>query len=256
MFERWARILRAWADKKGRGYPDWAMRYLPVLRRWRGRRFGRDRILEIGANENGFARFAEARVIAVDLQPAHLRAARKTQPVWAVAADAAALPFAEHAFDVCVCMDTFEHLPAEARPAAAAEIMRVLNTKGVGVVAFPAGDAARNAERRVQEACRRYTGRTIPWLDEHEAQGLPRAAEIEALFRRVAPSHTIQREGNANLRVWEWMWKVMMCGWPGRGNALFQALLRMLVPALTRYHRPPCYRAVLWLEPTAKRVPD
>ena len=59
--------MRAFAEKDGRGYPDWAMRYLPVVRRFGRRVFREHTVLEIGANENGIARFVETHVVAVDI---------------------------------------------------------------------------------------------------------------------------------------------------------------------------------------------
>jgi len=245
-----SRCLRAYAEKDGRGYPDWLLRYAPILRRWQGREWRQNRILEIGANENGFARFAHAPVIAVDIAPDHLRAARAAQDIIGVVADGAALPFARDCFDVCVCMDTLEHLPEDARTGTTGEIVRVLKPSGRAVVAFPSGDAAWQAEQRVQAAYRQYTGGSIRWLEEHATMGLPNAGEIaRRLTAGAGATHRIATSGNAAVWLWEWMWKVLMCGWPGRGNALFQALLRGLAPLVSRCHRGPCYRTMVWIEP-------
>lgn len=255
MLDRISAALRAQAERDGRGYPDWAMRYLPVLRRWKNRNFNQDRILEIGANENGFARFAGAPVIALDVSLQHLQAARRMQNIHAVVADATALPFADHRFDICVCMDTFEHIPKEKHADAAGEIARVLRADGVGVIAFPSGDAALRAETRIRAEYARLTGRTIHWLDEHAAQGLPDAETIRCLFERhTGNTHAVHAEGNASLWIWVWMWRVLMCQWPGRGNALAQIVLRWLTPVLSRCHRPPCYRAAIWLTPKKETV--
>ena len=126
--------LRAWAEKDGRGYPDWAVRYLPILRRFPERDWASLRILEIGANENGFARFSGARVVALDLAVPHLKAARASQAVEPVAGDIGALPFGEDTFDVVVCLDTYEHIPAEHRTLANREIVRVLRAGGAAGV--------------------------------------------------------------------------------------------------------------------------
>jgi SAM-dependent methyltransferase len=248
VFERLGETLRAYANKDGRGYPDWALRYAPVARALRGRTNGL--ILEIGANENGLARFVACDVVAVDLSMEHLRAARAAQRVRVVAADASALPFADDAFAAGVCMDTLEHIPANRREAVCAELVRTVTDAGVAVVAFPSGDAATRAEQAVRKAHRRYTGGTIRWLEEHDAEGLPDPAGLAAALSRVVNDRRrVRRSRNANVFVWRAMWRVLACGWPGRGNALFQALLRFMTPVLSRAHFGTCYRSVIWVEP-------
>ncbi len=250
MFSGVDRWLRAHAEKDGRGYPDWAVRYAPIVRRF-GRRTLRDRrILEIGANENGIARFARGKVVAVDINPAHVAAARQTQKVLPVVADIAALPFKDHSFGVCVCMDTFEHIEGPVRYRASDEIVRTLETNGQAVVGFPCGSGASKAEERVKRAYRRLTGGKIKWLEEHAGLGLPNPVRVYSHFReQLRGTHRVRRSGNATLFLWEWMWKVLMCNWPGRGNAVFQVLLRWLVPVLSRIHLGRCYRTMIWIEP-------
>lgn len=246
--------LRAWAERDGRGYPDWAMRYLPVLRHHAGRDWSALRVLEIGANENGFARFSGAPVFALDLAPDHLRAARRSQPVRPVAGDIGALPFADGTFDAVICLDTYEHLPESLRPGASAEILRVLKPAGVAVIGFPSGAEAFAAEARIRRAYHALTGGTIRWLEEHVEMGLPDGDSIAADIRALCGSkRRVERTGNSSLAVWEWTWRVLMCGWPGRGNGLAQALLRALTPLLSRMHRPPCYRAMIWIGPEGPR---
>lgn len=254
MFVDWSRRLRAYAEKDGRGYPDWAVRYLPVLRHFPGRDWNSQRILEIGANENGFARFSGARTIAIDLAPAHLAAARASQSVVPAAADINRLPFPDETFDSVICMDTYEHIPEAERRAANREIIRVLRRDGIAVIGFPSGEAAFAAEGRIRNTYQALTGGSIRWLDEHVAMGLPDARAVrEDLAGAAGTSYTVTQTGNASLWAWEWMWRVLMCNWPGRGNAVFQVLLRWLAPVLSRLHTAPCYRALLWVTPRGGR---
>lgn len=242
--------LRAYAERDGRGYPDWALRYLPVLRGLGRRDWRTHRVLEIGANENGFARFTGARCIAIDIEREQLVAARSAQNVLPVVADIGALPFAAGQFDTIICMDTYEHIPEAHRHTANREIVRVLRPEGTAVIGFPSGEAAFAAETRIREAYRALTGDSIRWLEEHVAMGLPDAdAVCRDLADAAGEERAVQTSGNASLWAWEWMWRVLMCQWPGRGNAVFQVLLRWSVPLLSRLHGGICYRVLLWVAP-------
>lgn len=250
MFEALSRRLRAYAEKDGRGFPDWAVRYVPVARRIRALCPGRARTLEAGANENGLARFLEGPIVVVDIDPAHLAAARTCTRIAPVLADMAALPFADRAFDVVVSMDTIEHIPDTVRPGAVCELMRVSAARGVVAVGFPSGDGALQAEAGVREAYRRYTGGTLSWFEEHRDRVLPYCAGIASCMAVYAgPHRQVHIRKNASLWAWRLMWRILICGWPGRGNALFQALLRAATPLLCRLHAGQCYRTILWAEP-------
>lgn len=251
MIGRVAKRLRAYAEKNGRGYPDWVMRYAPVVRRVRDRGpLDGKRILEIGANQNGFARFARVPIVAVDVEWEQILAFRETQAGCGVAADIAALPFRDHSVDLCVCIDTFEHLPPPIRLDAVEAIARVLSPRGVAVVGFPSGEAAARAEAAIRDAYYLHTRNHLRWLEEHKQYRLPCAADIAHAFEaRLGATHTVTIVPNANVRVWMLVWKILLCGWPRHANSLAQVLLRWSAPALTRAHRGTCYRAMIWVEP-------
>ncbi len=243
--------LRAWAEKDGRGYPDWALRNLPVVRRFKKELQQPAVAIEIGANENGLARFAGRRVIAVDVAFDHLILCRAVQDITPVVASLEALPFRADTADVCVCMDTFEHIGRPVRDAAAAEIVRVLKPEGVAAIAFPSADTAPEAEHAVRVAYRRATGGgKIRWLEEHAQLGLPNTIRMLGRFHELArETHWVTRTGNAPLWIWVWVWKVLMCNWGGRLNNYFQALLRLITPLLLHIGFGRSYRTIIWLEP-------
>jgi Methyltransferase domain len=242
--------LRAWAEKDGRGYPDWAMRYVPIVKRLGRDALTRGAVLEIGANENGLSRFAGVPVIAVDIEHEHLKACRDTQQISPVVADITALPFRDDTFSVCVSVDTFEHIPESMRDAAVGEMARVSDTEVTVVVTFPSGQASVAAERAVRDRYHALTGNTIKWLEEHDEVGLPCADRMKARFSNLlGTTHTVATEGNVPLWIWKWMWLVMMCNWPGRGNAFFQVMLRLMTPVLGRIKLGKCYRTMIWVEP-------
>ncbi len=250
MVEGLSRRLRAFADKDGRGYPDWASRYVPVVNRFRVWGAFAKPVLEIGANENGLARFSGTRVIAVDIARDHLVASRATQKITPVVADMAALPFRDGAFGGCVCMDSLEHIDERTRSRAIREACRVLADSGVAVIGFPAGQAAARAEEAIRLAYGRYCGQRLRWLEEHVEHGLPDTARVRLEVESAAGrAHGVSVGKNVNVWVWRAMWRILMCGWPGRGNVLFQVLLRLATPLVCRAHVGTCYRTFVWVEP-------
>ncbi len=247
MFERLARALRTYAEKDGRGYPDWALRYKPIVRQLRRHPACGGTIVELGANRSGLAAFIDKPVVVVDISRNHLNEARHSGCVLPVQADMAALPFKPGAIDVCVSVDALEHVPEASRPNVAAEMERVSADAGVAMVAFPSGKAARQAERVVRDRYRAYTGGDIKWLAEHADLKLPDADSVARAFAN-AGSRRVSVRKNGNILVWRWVWLVLMCGWPGHGNTLFQALLRAITPLLCQLNFGTCYRSVIWIE--------
>jgi len=247
MFEAIGERLRAYANKDGRGYPDWAMRYGPIMRRWKRTLPPDARIVEAGANEAGYARFTGVKTICVDIDHAGLKRARTVQAAMCVVADIAALPFRNGSADAILSIDTLEHIAPEKRAAALAELLRILAPHGAGVLSFPTGTGALRVESRIRDRYRAMTGETFRWLEEHSLEGLPSAGHVCEILRQASRGRAIDATKNANLRVWAWTWMVILCGWPGRGNALFQALTRVMAPLLSRAHFGECYRTMIWI---------
>jgi SAM-dependent methyltransferase len=244
------RWLRTWAEKDGRGYPDWAMRYVPLVRTITPLLKPDTRMVEIGTNANGLARFLPAgvRVYGANLDVGELRDACAAQPIVPFMADASALPLATEGAQICVCMDTLEHIPQDLRRRVVCELIRATSPDGLCVIAFPSGPAAMTAEARVRAAYRQLTGGDLRWVAEHQANGLPDADEVVQWAMEAAGNgRAVRLTWNTPTWLWVWSWRVLMCNWPGRGNAIAQALLRAITPLLCGGHLTKGYRAVLWV---------
>jgi SAM-dependent methyltransferase len=90
------------------------------------------------------------------------------------------LPFEDAAFDAVTSVDVLEHIPPPRRGAHVRELRRVARHTVVVCcpVASPGHDAA---EAELAEWYRRVTGRPHRFLEEHLANGLPTATELEEL---------------------------------------------------------------------------
>jgi len=246
------RALQRRAERRGRGYPDWYLRYVPALRRVRAFLGAGRPIIEIGANENGLARFVAGRVIAVDISLAHLCAALASRPVLAVVADASRLPFRDGVAGVCASFDTLEHVPEARRAAFCRELVRVTAVDGAALLAFPSGAEASAAEATIRAAYARHTrGGRIRWLEEHLEAPLPDAGAVAALLAEAGAGRCTEIHENAPLWVWRGMWRVLMCGAGGRLNPLLQWGLYAVCPVLVWLPGRRHYRAVIYSLPSA-----
>lgn len=136
-------------------------------------------LLDAGCGEYGVVAFVDAkRVIGVDI-PA---AGRGTGDF--VHGSILDLPFDDAAFDVAVSVDVLEHLPAELRDRAVAELVRCAGE--AVVLAFPAGSKAREMDEAF-EGRLKAAGDQIPdWLEEHLANPYPDADRIREVVNTEA----------------------------------------------------------------------
>jgi hypothetical protein len=97
------------------------------------------------------------------------------------------LPFEAAEFDAVTSCDVLEHIPAAARAAHVAELVRVAAHRVVAC--FPAGSARKDrAERELADRLYRDYRVRFDFLDEHLEHGLPRPSEIVRHVREAEPT--------------------------------------------------------------------
>ena len=92
------------------------------------------------------------------------------------------LPFEDGTFDAVLALDLLEHVPAQDRALALAELTRV--TARRAVVGWPCGERALRADRRLARYYRLLRRGTPGWLDEHLELGFPERELLRATLSR------------------------------------------------------------------------
>lgn len=159
------------------------------------------RILEVGANEHRDLgkELPDADIFYTDL---HLPESMEGDD-HCFTADATDLRGVEDgAYDFCVAMDVFEHIPKERRKPFLTELYRVCKT--AAVICFPYNaPAVAQAEHEVNNMHRELSGEDHPWLVEHIANGLPDRAMVEEVLNEAGISFTAFTHGS--VAVWKRM---------------------------------------------------
>lgn len=139
------------------------------------------RILEVGANRQRLLSrfFPKAELLYTDI-------VASGDDADFVLASAAALPFADGAFDAVVCLDVLEHIPGHLRAESVGEMARVASR--LFVIGCPIEEEwVRDAEVAANTCWAALFGGDYPWLAEHKEFGLVDARAVEAaLSGRVA----------------------------------------------------------------------
>jgi SAM-dependent methyltransferase len=223
---------------------DAALRYRAVFAllgdRWRPGL----RVLEVGSGSGGAAEWTDAPIIGVD-NAFDRTAERKRQNLIEHPGTVTAIPLPAASFDVVLCVDMLEHVPAADRPRAITELTRVLAPGGRLIVTFPSGPAAEKLDRRLAETYAARHGRPHPWAAEHLDLGLPDASEIAALAR--ATGATVAVRPNVWVPAWRFLHGTYTVGrglpftWP----LFHRPLVTLVYHLLAHLNRSPAYRAIV-----------
>lgn len=170
---------------------DVGVRYYPIAKYIRrldpSKRWN---ILDVGSGLFGIASYLPGwKVVGIDRKiPAGV--ARSTPLLEGSATD---LPFSDHSWDVVTCVDVLEHLSSMKRGPIVAELLRV--ARKLVVVAFPFGERAQDADRRMSDAYAAI-GRCPPqWVSEHLEHLYPEISEVETQLENL-------REDTFHMEYW------------------------------------------------------
>jgi SAM-dependent methyltransferase len=181
---------------------DGALRYARIIELLADRFRPDLRILEVGSGAGGITEFLRFPVHGLDA------AFDRTEPVATpylirVAGRAQDMPFEDRSFDAVVAAEVMEHIPAEGRPDALREMLRVLRPGGRLVVTFPADATARDCDTRLNEAYRARYGEDHPWVIEHLREGVPVTEEMRELLSGLGgPDVTVSVLRHLHRRAW------------------------------------------------------
>lgn len=113
--------------------------------------------------------------------------------------DARKLPFPDNSFEVVIASDLLEHVAAEERKTALAELCRV--SKNYVILGAPfRKEFVENVENMVAQQFLENVGIKHPFLDEHRNFGLPDEGEVELYLKENG--YAFMRIGEGNIINW------------------------------------------------------
>jgi SAM-dependent methyltransferase len=209
-------------------------------------------ICEVGSGPTGLAAWTPRIVIGVDPGADDRHGDVNIAPNFQrVEGDGANIPLPDASVSAAVAVDTFEHIPHEARAAVVSEMKRVVVDGGRLIMIGPTGPAAAAADAKVLSRWRERgeTSGVVEWLSEHQQLGLPAVDELVCYLdgERV---RSVRVQGVLNVQLW-WLMHRALLGDFSRSRAAFAAQLLLTHPfsALARgWRRGPFYRYLVVAE--------
>ena len=152
---------------------------------------------------------------------------------------------ADQSFDVAVCVDVLEHVPASSRGNFLQQMVRASRVGIVVAAPFADAGAPKATDDHVHFAYRAKTGRDYSWLHEHEQFGLPRLDEVRSQL--LAQGLQLASFGNGHTPWLEALlaWHVMLLDEHGHLAMLREIGDRFAAELMPFDHLEPTYRQVL-----------
>jgi len=148
------------------------------------------RVLEAGCGTGHFAKSLKERyacpVVAVDLGWEGLEHGKRLGVDSLAQADISALPFADEAFEMVVCLDVIVHFPRGKEGAPMSELARVLKPGGLLAMRVAALDVLRSRHSEFAHERQRFTRSRLTTLAEEHGLSVLRCTYANSLLAPVA----------------------------------------------------------------------
>ena len=227
-----------------RWHPKIALRYLPVVKKFKAYLPHDSSILEAGSGGLGIAPYLKRRVIGLDIA----FSSPISSQLIPVKASVLNIPFVQQSFDGVLSLDMLEHINPVNRERAITELVRI--TKKILCIGVPCGKLSAQQDEYLEKIFLQNHEKTDLYLQEQVMYGLPEATEIENMIRVAAAKMRrkiiLEICGNLNLATRQWLMK----GWISRNpltNLIFRKVFLLLIPYLLCKNQEPTYRKLFFV---------
>ncbi|HJZ05716.1 hypothetical protein A2634_04970 [Candidatus Amesbacteria bacterium RIFCSPHIGHO2_01_FULL_48_32] len=226
-----------------KNYPNWditiALRYLPIVRDIQSRLPPSAEILEVGCGEFGILPYLSPKYKNFTGADVDFGVRSQGNRMRMVPYRGYTLPLPDRSFDVCICVDTLEHIPAQHRSHFMSELLRV--TKARLYLTFPSGRMAASADSILASYYKANYGHDFPYLHEHQLYTLPQSSIVDSQIS--AAGWETSSQGNTNVILW------VCLLFFGFSKFSFLTTAYILLAPLTNFFSlfnfPPYYRALI-----------
>jgi ubiquinone/menaquinone biosynthesis C-methylase UbiE len=225
-----------------RQHPETALRYLPIVKMIKEKKWEKQKILEIGSGSYGIAPYLKEEIVGVDTDFSEPEYPLLKQ----VKTSGKKLPFKDSSFDLVILSDVLEHIPKSVRRQVLEEAVRV--GKKAVFISGPFGEDSSKQDKKLANYSLKRTGGMHPYFKEHLELGLP---EVEDIFKYLEANSKVKEikimGDYLNLSIREWMMKLFISN-SKLSYYFYLKGLMFFIPILIKINNKPCYRTLLFVE--------
>ncbi len=166
---------------------DTALRYVPLVNFMKKHSLVDRKILESGSGDIGITPYLKTEVTGLDIAFEN----KKSDILKKVKYDGSSFPFDDNEFDVCLSVDSLEHVPRQNRPFHIKEMIRV--SKEALIIVVPSGKEAEKHDFGLREYFKKVENREDKFLEEHIRNGLPNENEVLSLVKENLGNKKIKK---------------------------------------------------------------